>query len=127
MRRDLLVYRLLLLVVAMALATIALGWWGVLFVAIAFSIIDRRWSVPTEAGFSAAVAWLMLFIINAVIPGVGIIALMGRAMTLPWPVLPVLTVGFPGMLAWSGATVAVAGAHLLGRSRQPSAPRPSAG
>ena len=120
---DVLIYRLLLLVAAMALATIALGWWGVLFVAIAFAIIDRRWSVPAEAAFSAAVAWLALFVVNAIMPGVSIVTLMARAMTLPWPVLPILTVGFPLMLGWSGATVAVAVAHLLGRRRLVAAPR----
>ena len=110
--------RSLLVVIAMVVATIILGWLGVLFVAVLFATIDRGSRVAGEAGFAAAVAWLGLFIGNAVVPGSGLVPLIGRAMGLPWLVLPLLTILFPAMLAWSGATVAIGIAHLLGRRRR---------
>ena len=100
----------------MLLATVALGWWGVLFVAIAFAIIDLRPGVAAEAGLGAALAWLGLFVVNAVVGGPAVIGLISRAMSLPAVVLPVLTIMFPAMLAWSGATVARALSRLLRRS-----------
>jgi len=117
MRTDVRIYRMMLLSTAMLLATIALGWWGVLFVAVAFAVIDRQWSVAAESGLAAALAWLLLFIANALLPGAGIVGQVGRAMSIPAPVLPLLTLLFPGVLAWSGATLAIALARAMGRPR----------
>ncbi len=118
MTTRLLIYRALFVIAAMILATIAIGWWGVLFVAVAFALVDRRWSVPAESGVAAAVAWLLLFLVSSVLHGSALIGLMSAAMSLPAFALPLLTVVFPALLAWSGATAAAALAHLLGWSRQ---------
>jgi len=125
MKRAVRLYRALLLIGAMMLATVALGWWGVLFVAAVYPFIDRRWSVPAEAGFSAAAAWLLLFLANVIIDGPGIVTQVGGAMALaPWA-LPVLTIVFPAILAWSGAVVAAALQRVLGRPRHVGAPSPA--
>ena len=119
-------YRLLLLVAAMVLATFALGWWAPLFVAVIFAIIDSQRTAPAEAGAGAAIAWTLLFVLNALLPGAGIVTTMGRAMGLPALVLPVVTLVFPMLLAWSGATVAVGVLHVAGRPRHAHPPAPAA-
>ena len=116
------VYRLLLLTGAMALATVALGWLGVLFAAVAFAVIDHHRSVPAEAGASAALAWGMLLLINAVLPGTALLSLVGRAMGIPAVTLPALTILFPALLAWSGAVVAASVLEWAGRPRRSGEP-----
>ena len=115
--------RMMMLVAAMLLGTYALGWWGVLFVAIAFAIIDRAWSVAAEAGLAAGLAWFTLFLVNAVLRGPELIALVANAMSLRPPLLPALTVVFPAMLAWSGAMVTMALCQLFGWRRLDAARR----
>lgn len=117
MSRSVRLQRLLLLTAAMALATVALGWAGPLIVATVFAIIDRHPSVPAEAGVGAAIAWAIVFVVNAIVPGGGLTTLVGRAMGLPTVILPIATILFPAMLAWSGATVVVALSGLIGRPR----------
>jgi len=122
MKRLVRLYRVILLVGAMILATVALGWWGVLFVAALFPLMDRRWTVPAEAAWAAGAAWLVMFLANVMIDGPGIVAQVGRALTIPAWALPVLTIVFPAILAWSGATVVAALAQFLGRARHFGAP-----
>ena len=114
--------RLALLTLAMALATVALGWPGPLLVAIVFAIIDRHATVAAEACTSAAIAWALLFTLHAVIPGAGMVGLVGRAMAIPAIVLPLVTIVFPALLAWSGATAAVAILRGVGQPRRPHHP-----
>lgn len=117
MKRLVRFYRVILLVGAMVLATVALGWWGVLFVAALLPVIDRRWTVPAEAAWAAGAAWLVMVLGNVIIDGPGIVAQIGRALTIPAWALPVLTIVFPAILAWSGVTVVAAAQEFLGRGR----------
>ena len=123
MTRAFHVYRFLLLVAATLLATLALGWTGVLLVAVAFSVIDRGERVPWESARAAGAAWGLLFLIHAINGlagpegGRSAIATVGAVMGLPRVVPPLITILFPTLLAWSAATVAVALLHRAGRSR----------
>ena len=118
------VYRFILLVLAMMLATFVLGWPGVPIVATAFAGVDRGVRVPWEMARAAAVAWAMLLVIHllpsafASGPGLSMVRTVAGAMGMPAVVPLIVTIAFPGLLAWSAATVMVAILHLLGRPRR---------
>ena len=116
-------YRFILLVLGMVLATFALGWAGVLFAAVAFALIDRGERVPWETARAAAIAWGCLLIVDLIpsmfsaAAGPSMVRIVGAAMGMPLVVAPLVTLVFPGLLAWSGATVTVALLRLAGRPR----------
>ena len=114
--------RLLLIVTAMVLATFALGWIGVMLVAVGLAIIDRRASVPAESALAAGAAWAALLIVRVmalsrVTGRAPLAATIAEAMGLPVLLPPLVTIVFPVLLAWSAATVAVGLLHLAGRPR----------
>lgn len=117
------VYRFLLLVGAIVLATFALGWIGVFFVAVGFAVIDRGARVPWETARAAAAAWGILFVMHLVpwllagAVGRSMVGTVAAAMGLPRVVPPLVTIVFPALLAWSAATVTVALLHVAGRTR----------
>ena len=116
------VLRAVILVSAMVLATYAVGWTGVLMVAIGFAIIDRRASVPGETALAAGAAWGALLFVHVVewSPGArreSMPETIAQAMGLPVLVPPIVTVVFPALLAWAAATVTVAVLHRAGRPR----------
>lgn len=118
------VLRFILLVVAMTLATFALGWPGVPFVAIGFSIADRGVRVAWETARAAAVAWTALLVVHVLPtafaggPGPSIVRTVAGALGMPALVPPIVTIAFATLLAWSAATVTVAVLHLAGRPRR---------
>ncbi len=120
-------YRFLLLVGAMMLATYALGWVGVPLAALVFAAIDRSPRVPWETARAAAAAWGILFLAHLVpwaladSPGPSMVRTVAAATGLPRVVPPLVTIAFPALLAWSAATVTVAALHLAGRPRAGSA------
>lgn len=120
------VYRFILLVLAMALATFALGWAGVLFAAAVLAAIDRGDRVPWEAARAACVAWTLLLLVHVIpsmladAPGRPMVATIGAALGLPTLVPPLVTIVFPALLAWCSATVMVALLHVAGRPRVPT-------
>ena len=122
------VYRFLLLLLAMALATIAIGWAGVLLVACGFAVMDRGERVPWETARAAGAAWAA-FLLFRVIPSVvttdggpSMVPMVAEAMGLPSFVPPLVTIAFPALLAWAAATVTVAALHLTGRPRRAAEP-----
>lgn len=119
------VARFLLLVAAMSLITIALGWWGIALAAFLFPLADRSRSVAAECAIAAGTAWLLLFAGNALVGDRAMIGLIARATSLPSFVLPFVTVVFPSLLAWSAATAGVILAHFSGRRRREDLPATS--
>ena len=108
--------RLALIVAAVILATIALGWVGPLFVALVLGALDGRPSVPREAGIGAAVAWLLIIVFTVVVGGTRPVGMLGSALQMPALVLPLVSVLFAAGLAWSTATiVAVLRGTVAGR------------
>jgi hypothetical protein len=110
--------RMSLLIAAMALATVALGWWGVVFAAAAFGLIDRRDGSALDAGIAAGLAWALLLGVAAGRGEVFEVArAVGGAVGIPASALLITAVAFPAALAWSCAAVC----RLL---RPPAASRP---
>jgi hypothetical protein len=96
------------LVVVLAVATAALGWWTVLVVAAVWGVIyasERR--VWLSAAGAAAVAWALLLVVTAL--GGRVLALadkLGGALGLPGILIILLTLLLPAALAGSAAGLA---------------------
>ena len=106
MRRSRLA-RLALLTAACALATIALGWPGIVFVAGVFAIIDGRVTVPGEVAAGGACAWAAIAIFVALGAGAERVGVVGAALGVPAVLVPLVGVAFAAALAWSTAAVAL--------------------
>jgi hypothetical protein len=104
--------RLLLLALAFALATIALGWWAVPLVAAAWALVRRGEPASASAAAGAAIGWAALLAWIALRgPLVPLASQLGGVMGIPAVVLPAVTLFYPAVLAWSAAyltSVAVA-------------------
>jgi hypothetical protein len=105
--------RLGLIVTAVMLATIALGWFGPLFVAVVLAALDRRPSVPREAGVGAAVAWLLIIGFTVFVGGTQPVGQLGAALQMPAFVLPLVSVLFAAGLAWSAGTLVAMIRHAV--------------
>jgi hypothetical protein len=92
---------------AMAALTWLIGWWGVLLAALIIGYVFRAeggggWRVA----LAAAEAWGALLLIDIVSGPFGTLShRLGGVMKLPPIVLILVTLAFPGMVAWSAATV----------------------
>ena len=118
--------RLALLVAAMALATFALGWWGVPLAAVTFALIDRRPATPAEVGVAAGLAWAVLLLVAEGKGDLsGVADAIGGAVGIPPVALFVITLIFPVALAWSCAmaTRLIAGRALPGQRGEGSSER----
>ena len=101
----------------MAGLTWAVGWWGVVVVALVNGYLRRA-----EAGTSWRIAlaavegWSVLLLIDAFSGPFGrVAATLSGAMGIPGPALLVTTLLFAALLAWSAATVAVEVRAMIGR------------
>jgi hypothetical protein len=112
--------RLALLVVACALATIAIGWPGIIFVAVAFALIDGRPTVPRDVAGGAASAWAVMAIVIAIRAGAGTVGVIGAGLGVPPLLIPMVAVTFAGALGWSSATVMLLLRNLVAGARQPA-------
>jgi hypothetical protein len=97
--------RFALLVVAVILATVALGWAGVVVVGLLFAAIDGRDSAAVEALAASAVAWALILLISALSAGARPTGMLGAAMGVPTIALPAAAMLFAAALAWSSAAV----------------------
>ena len=107
MRVGIRLQRLVLIAVAIALATVALGWAGVVLASAVLGAIERRRSsTPWELGMGAALAWagLLLLVAGGSLPGAS--HTLGGAMGIPGILLICTTIVFPAVAAWSSASVA---------------------
>ena len=107
---------LIVIIIAMmvSLCTWFIVWWTVpLLAAIAGALWWDHQHVARDVALGAAIGWAMLL---------GYAASAGRLVTLaralggvlyvPWPLLLVLALAFPALLAWSATTVAAAVARI---------------
>jgi hypothetical protein len=126
---------LALLACAFALATWLAGWWGVALVAAAWGAIGARrrrglgaegapprWeyarapSPSRQAALAAPAAWLLILAWQAAhAPVAALAARLAGVMQLPTPALPLATLLFAALLAWSAAAVAMGVAGLARR------------
>jgi len=100
--------RLILLSVAFAVATVAIGWWGVPLAAAVYGVISRKQrSSAIIAGIAGVLAWSELLLIDAARGPIGMLAhtLGGVLNTKPIAVY-VLTLAFPGLLALTASLLA---------------------
>jgi hypothetical protein len=94
----------LLLLLAMALATWAAGWWGVLAAGTLWGLLRRR---PALAGIAAAAAWLGLLALDGPVDALRrLMQRTGGIFGVPGWVLVIATLLFPFLLAWSAARLA---------------------
>lgn len=98
--------RHVLLAVAFAVATFALGWWSVPIVAAVWGFFSTDAHRVLKTGLAAAVGWASLLLLDAARGPVALMAAqLGELMNLPAFALYVLTLLFPALLAWSAAAV----------------------
>jgi hypothetical protein len=92
---------------AMAVLTWVMGWWGVLLAAAVVGFVFRAqggggWRVA----LAAVLAWMVLLLVDMTGGAFARLAhLLAGVMTVPGPVLVVVTLLFAAGLAWSAATV----------------------
>jgi hypothetical protein len=98
----------LLLAVVMATLTVLIGWWAVPIVAALWGALARgRRGTGWMPALAAALAWAAILVYDAIVGAVGVLAdRLGEVMGVPAAVLPVLTLAFPALLAWSAAYLA---------------------
>ena len=99
-----------LLVVALAIACVTwfAGWWGVAVVALlAGAVYRREGGRPWRVALGASGGWAILLLIDATGGRFGHVASkVAGAMSLPAAALLLVTLLFPALIGWSGATVA---------------------
>jgi hypothetical protein len=102
--------QVLLLSVAFAVMTVAMGWVAVPAVALLWGVVARRDELPgVVALLGAGLGWTWLLVWNAAVGEVGevgeLMRVTGGVMGLPGPAFVLLTLAFPMMTAWGGAVL----------------------
>jgi hypothetical protein len=93
--------------VVMAISTIVVGWWAVPIVAAIYGVNSRgQAGSGRTAALAAVLAWGVFLAWDIIGPAEAQAGLIGEAMGLPAFGLPVLTLVFPALLAWSAAHLA---------------------
>ena len=104
----------IILAMMVALGTWFLGWWTVpLLAAIAGALWWDHVHVARDVALGAAIGWAML--LGYAASGGRLVALaraLGGVLYLPWPLLVVLALAFPALVAWSATTVSAAVARI---------------
>ena len=106
--------RIAMLALAFALATVALGWWGVPIVGAVWGAIGRGRRRPAvTAAVAALLGWAGLLLWSAARgPLLSLAAKLGATLMLPGAGLVVVTLLFATLLAWSAAAVVQGVARL---------------
>jgi hypothetical protein len=98
----------LLVAVCMAGLTWTLGWWGVAVAALILGVVfrnegGRAWRVA----LGATEGWAILLVIDIMFgPLAMVMKTVGGAMSIPGPALLLVTLLYPALIGWSGATLA---------------------
>lgn len=116
-RRTARLGRFALLVVAVILATMVLGWLGPVFVGLVFVAVDGRESGPAECATAAAAAWALVLLVTALDAGARPVGMIGTALDVPVIALPVVSILFAVGLAWSSATLTLAARRTIAGRR----------
>ncbi len=92
---------------AIAALTWTVGWWTVpLVAAVAGAVHPPNASVAWRTALAAAIGWNVLLLIDAMSASIKTVATpLAATMHVPAFVLVVVTLAFPTLLAWSGATI----------------------
>jgi hypothetical protein len=116
--------RVILLALAFALATAALGWWAVPAVGAVWGLMNpagRR--AALRAGLAAALAWAVLVLVPGALgaPVLSFTARLAASVRMPAWALVTVELLFPFALAWASATLGAAARgrryHTPGTSR----------
>ena len=108
---------------AVAGLTWLVGWWGVAVVAVILGFTYRgEAGRPWRIALGAGEGWAILLLADALGGRLGVLATtVGGAMRLPAAGLFVVTLLFPALVGWSGATVGALLGHTLSRRTPPAA------
>ncbi len=117
------VLRLGLLALAIALATVFLGWWSVPTIGVLWGVVARR---GTHPGFMAAgaatLAWTaLLFLVAVQGPMWDLADKVGGILAIPGWLFIFITVAFPAVLAGTAAVVGGEVREVVSWSRQQDA------
>ena len=106
---------LLVVALAGAIATWTLGWWGVAVVAIVAGVVARaRGGRPWLVALGCLLGWALLLVIDAAAGPFAVVAkTVSGAMNIPAIALLVVTLLFPALIGWSGATLGALGGSPL--------------
>jgi hypothetical protein len=89
-----------------------LGWWMLPLTAILWGLLRPAMPSPAGlAGIAAALAWALWLLVDVVWGGAAFGLLASRlagVMSLPGPVVLLLTLAFAALLGWSGAVLGLA-------------------
>ena len=102
---------------ATALSTWILGWWGVAIVALIAGALNRaERGRPWRVALGCLLGWALLMLVDyAMGPLPRVASMVSGAMNLPSTALIVVTLLFPALIGWSGATLGARGGPPLAR------------
>ena len=91
----------------MAALTWLVGWWGVVLAAVVVGLLLRQDGGGWRVALAAAGAWGALLLADATVGSFRAVAgALAGVLRVPAPVLVLLTLAFPALVAWSAATLA---------------------
>ena len=104
----------LLVSLATAIATWTLGWWAVAIIAIVAGVVLRAvGGHPWHVALGCLVGWVLLMLVDAAMGPFGTVARMvSGAMSIPSGALMIVTLLYPALIGWSGATLGALGGSV---------------
>ena len=105
---------------AAAFSTWILGWWGVAIVALVAGALNHaECGRPWRVALGCLVGWALLMLVDhAMGPLPRVASMVSGAMRIPSAALIVVTLLFPALIGWSGATLGARGGPALARLPQ---------
>jgi hypothetical protein len=96
---------------ATALGTWVLGWWAVAIVALFAGALHRAENGrPWRVALACLTGWALLMLFDAAVGPFGSVAkTVAGAMSIPSAALLIVTLLFPALIGWSGATLGALG------------------
>jgi hypothetical protein len=96
---------------ATALGTWVLGWWAVAIVAIIAGAMHRaEYGRPWRVALGCLAGWALLMVLDAAVgPMRSVATTVSGAMNIPASGLLLVTLLFPALIGWSGATLGARG------------------
>jgi hypothetical protein len=104
--------------VAAAIGTWVLGWWAVVLIAIIAGALHRAENGrPWRVALGCLVGWALLMLIDAASgPMRNVATVVSGAMSIPASGLLLVTLLFPALIGWSGATLGALGGWAASKS-----------